>query len=425
MLTLSLIVGIMLALIVIGMPISLAMLLSGTVVFWIKEIPSETIVLRLFNGILKYELIAIPMFIMIGNILAESGLSTRLIAFANSLVGFMRGGMAMVNVVTNMIMAEMSGTGTADAAILSRIFIPEMERIGYDRGFSAAVNSASASLGIIIPPSLPMIILGLYTDTSIVKLFLAGIVPGLLLAMFQIITCYILARSRNYPLGDTFSFKEVWHRFLNAWFVLLIPVCILGPIFSGVATVTEGAEVGLVISLLCGFIYGKLGPRGILRILRLGVRQSAVIMLIVAVSTLISWIFANERVAYKVLDIINTLDVPRWFFLLMMIVFLIILGTFMQSTATIVIVAPLLLPVAKSMGLDPLQYGMIIVLGQALGQQTPPVATVLLTVASVSRVPIEEILPSLGIFLISFVVVMILVTYIPCVSLFVPGLVAR
>jgi tripartite ATP-independent transporter DctM subunit len=423
MTTLLSLLVVMIALIVIGLPISIALLLSGIGIFWAADIPLQTVSIRLFNAVVKHELFAIPVFIVMGNILSESGMALRLIGLANSMVGFMRGGLAMVNVVTGMFLSEMSGASTADAAILGKVFVPSMTRVGYDRGFAAAVTSASASLAILIPPSIPMIVLGLYTDISVAQLFLAGFIPGFLITIFELVVCAIVSRRRNYPIAAKFSIAELFRNLLNCWFVLLVPIVILGSIFTGFATVTESALLGLAITVVGGVFYGKLSFQDFARLTGTGIRQSAVILLIVAASTLVAWVFANEQVASSIIDTVGALPIPAWAHLLWINLFLIILGTFLHGSATIIIVAPLLLPLMTTLGVDPLQFGMVIVVSQAIGQQTPPVASVLLTVASTTSVAMEEILASLWPFLLMFVLVLLIVTFVPTVSTLIPHLV--
>lgn len=422
MTTLSELLLLVFAFVVAGVPISVALLLSGIFIFWLAGIPLETIPIRLFNAVDKHELFAIPVFIVMGNILAESGMALRLIRLADSMVGFTRGGLAMVNVVTGMFLSEMSGAGTADAAVLGKVFVPSMQRVGYGRGFAAAVTSASSSLAILIPPSIPMIVLGLYTDISVAKLFLAGLAPGLLIFVFELITCAIISRRRNFPAGKKFDLKELLRSLLSCWLILLIPVVILGSIFSGFATITESAELGLAITIIGGAIHGRLSLRDFARLISGGIRQSAVILLIVSAATLVAWVFANERVAQSIIAYAGALPFPPYAHLLWIDVFLIILGTFLHGTATIIIVAPLLMPLMAKLGIDPMQFGMVVVVSQAIGQQTPPVASVLLTVSATTGVPVEEILFDLWPFLLAFLVALLLVTFVPTFSTFLPAL---
>lgn len=420
MATVGILVAFLIVFVVVDVPISLAILLSGIAVFILSGIPLITIPIRLFNGIQNYELLAVPIFVIMGNVLSEGGLARRLIAFANGLVGFARGGLAMTDVVTSMFMAEMSGAGTADAAVLSKIFVPSMTEQGYDRGFAAAVTSAASSLAIIIPPSLTMIILGLYADISVSKLFLAGIIPGFLLAAFELVVSYLTARARGYPTSGRFSLSDIWHGLLGSWFVLLIPVVVLGSIFSGIATIVEASVVGLVMTIIGAFWYQRLSLRKVLALVNDGIRLSAIILLIVAASSLVSWIFANQDVAPKVSAFLTTLAVPGWVILLLVDAFFIVVGTFLHGTASVIIAAPIFLPTMRALGVDPVQYGMMVTLSQAIGQQTPPVATVLLTVSAVTETALEEILPWLMLFLLAFVAVLLLVTFVPWFSTFIP-----
>ena len=416
----ALVVGLMLALMALGMPVSLAIILTGAASFWVLHIPAETLTIRLFNGVMNSFLLAVPLLIVMGHILAESGMADRLVAFANSLVGFMRGGLAMVNVVTGLFLAEMSGVGTADAAILSKVFVPPMQRQGYQRGFAAAVTSAAASLGIMFPPSIPLVLLGLYANMSVTALFEASLLPGLLLTLWELAVCALVARRRAYPIAAAFSLREVGRRLADAWFVLLIPVVVVGTIFSGIATITEAAELGLVLTIVGAMVYGRLSLRTIARLFQHGVRQAAVILLLIASATLISWVFANEQVGQHIVTGLSALHWPRWQLLLLVNAFIFVMGIFLHGAANIIIIGPLLLPFMLSIGVAPLHYGMIFLMGQAVGQQT--LGNVLLAVASVTGVPLEEILPDLSYFIAAFIAAWLIVTYLPWMSLTIPHL---
>lgn len=418
MITTLAIIGIMVLLMALGMPVSLAIILTGAASFMVLGIPAGTLTIRLFNGLMNSFLLAVPLLVVMGHVLSESGLAKRLVTFVNSLVGFMRGGLAMADVVTGMFLAEMSGVGTADAAILSKVFVPAMQRQGYPRGFAAAVTSAAASLGIVFPPSIPMVILGLYANISVVQLFLAGLIPGLLLVAWELATCYFVAGRRSFPIAARFDPRQIWSAFLDAWYVLAIPVVVLGLIFSGRATVTEAAEIGLVMTIAGAVIYGKLRLGAVWRLFHSGVRQAAVILLIIAASTLISWVFANEQVGQHIVESITALHWPQWAVLLLVDAFIFVVGIFLHGAANIIILGPLFLPLMTSIGVHPLHYGMMFIMGQAVGQQT--FGNVLLAVASVTRVPIEEILPTLSLFIGAFIAAWLMVTYIPWFSLAIP-----
>ena len=421
MLVLLLLVGLLLLFLFIGVPVSIATLFSGIITFLINGISLETVSIRILNGIGKYELLAVPLFIVLGNLLHVSGLAEKLIGFAKSLVGHFRGGLPMVTVVTGMFLAEMSGAGTADAAVLSKIFIPSMAKAGYPRGFSAAVICGASSLAIIIPPSIPLIILGISANISISKLFLAAILPGMALVLLELFLSYFLSKRYNLPKSSHFSIKQVIGSLKESWFVLLIPLIILGSIFTGFATILESAELGLIVTLIGAIIYGKLNFKTIYQTIINSFNQTAVIMLIVSGSTLISWVFANEQVGEKVVDFISTLHLPDALIFLIVAFFLLVLGTFLHSTATIIIVGPMLVPLMNMLDISLLQYGVVLMLAQGVGQMTPPVATVLYTVSSTGEVPVKEILKYLLPFLLVYFAAMLLTMYIPFLTEFVPA----
>ena len=374
--------------------------------------------LVMFDGATKFPLIAIPLFILAGAIMNSSGISRRLIAFASALLGFIKGGLAMVNIGTSPFFAEISGSAVADVAALGSILIPAMKKKGYPTPFAAAVTSSSATLAIIIPPSIPMIIYAVMSDSSVVQLFVAGIVPGLLGGLLMMAVAYRFAVHYNYPVEEVFQLKRVWVTFKDAAWAFLLPVIILGGIFGGWVTATEGAGLAVVASLFIGgVIYRELDWRHLKQSIIEGGVQTAVVMLLVTASALIGVYLTEAQVPQDLARTISAMTDNRYVVLAMLNVFLLIVGLFLHSAAAIILVVPIVMPLVHQAGIDPVHFGIIVTLNLGIGQQTPPVASVLVTACSVAKADIWEV-SKVNIYFIGVLVTMLMiVTYIPAVPM--------
>lgn len=413
-------------LICVGIPVAFALGLTSIVIFFQGNISFLTMPIRMFNGADNLPLLAVPLFILTGAILGESGIAQRLINFAAALVGFIRGGLAHVNILTSMFFAEMSGSAVADAASLGKIFIPGMKSKGYPEPFSAAVTSASAVIGIIIPPSIPLIIYGSVAGASISALFIAGILPGVLLGISLMVVSYIIARAKSYPVERTFIFSEVWRTFRESCWAFSIPVIILGGILGGIFTPTEAAGVAVLVSLILGFfVYRGLTVRDMKRILLVTVKQTAVVMMLVATCAVLSWYLANEQIPQKIAQSLLEFTHNPYLILLLLNFFILIMGMFFQAAAALILVVPIIMPILSQIGIDPVHFGIIMTLNLAIGQQTPPVATVLITVSAVSELPMMQVFYESRYFLLASVIVLFLVTYFPWIPLYLPSLLVK
>jgi tripartite ATP-independent transporter DctM subunit len=341
-----------------------------------------------------------------------------MIDFASAHVGWMRGGLSHVNVVTSMFMAEMSGSAVADAAVMSKIFVPEMERKGYPRPYAAAITAASATLGIIIPPSIPMVLYAVTTNTSPRDLFLAGIGPGLLLGGAFMITAYIFARLGNHPRERSFQLGVLWTTFKAAFIPLLIPFIVVGGLIAGIYTPTEAAALGVIIALIFGFgISRDLTLRKLYELLIITTRQTATVMMIIAGSAVLGVYLANEQIPQQIATALGGASDTFWVQVVLINLFLLVLGMFLHASAAIIVVVPLLLPLAIELGIDPIHFGIIVCLNLGIGQQTPPVASVLLTVCSATGVRIEQVMHYGKWFIATMFIVLMLVSFIPDISI--------
>jgi tripartite ATP-independent transporter DctM subunit len=406
--------------IAIGLPIAVAILASALVGVYILNghLGFLNAALSVFDGAMSFPLIAIPLFILAGALMNTGGISRRLINFVSALIGFMRGGLAMVNVGVSLFFAEISGSAVADVAAIGSVLIPAMKKKGYSPRMAAAVTSSSASLAIIIPPSIPMILYGALSDTSIVQLFVAGIVPGLLGGFGMMALCYYFAVRYDLPREEAFSLTRLWKAAKDAGWALILPVIILGGIFGGFVTATEGAGLAVIAALVIGgFVYREIDIRLFYHALTDGVIQTAVVMLLVASSAVLGLYLTETEMPQRLAASITTLTTDKFLVLMIINVFLLFVGMVLHGAAAIILTVPIFMPLVHQIGIDPVQFGILLTLNIALGQQTPPVASVLVTACSIARTDIWRTtrtnLPFIGILL----VVLLLVTYVPAVSL--------
>ncbi len=374
--------------------------------------------LVLFDGATKFPLIAIPLFILAGALMNEGGISRRLITFASALLGFIRGGLAMVTIAASLFFAEISGSAVADVAALGSILIPAMKRKGYPTPFAAAVMSSSATLAVIIPPSIPMILYGVMAGSSVVELFVAGIIPGLLGGLLMMAVTYVLAVRREYPVEEVFQLHRVWTTFREAGWALALPLIILGGIFGGWVTATEGAGLAVVAALVIGrLVYRELNWATVRRGMVEAGTQTAIVMLLVATSALLSEHLTVLQIPQQVaVGIVGLTDNP-YLVMALLNVFFLLIGMILHSAAAIILVVPIVMPVVHAVGIDPVHFGLVVTLNLGIGQQTPPVASVLMTACSVAKADIWEVSKVNVRFIAVLLAVLVLVSYVPAVPL--------
>lgn len=408
------VIALLLALIAIGMPIGFALMIAAALSMALTGIDLIMAPIQMFSGVNKVVLLAIPLFIFMGELMGATSISDRIIALARALVGWMRGGLAHVNVVTSMFMAEMSGSAVADAAVMSKIFVPSMEKQGYPKTFAAAVTATSATLGIIIPPSIPMVLYGVTTNTSIKDLFIAGIIPGILLGGSFMVTSYIFARREGHPVDAKFELPRLGAAFRAAAVPLMIPVLVVGGLIGGFVTPTEAAALGAVAALFFGWVMQRdLNLRTVYEIAGTTVRQTSVVMMIIAGSAVLGQFLANEQIPQKIAEGLGGITDDYVLRMLLINVFLLFLGMFLHASAAIIVVVPMLLPLSREMGIDPVHFGVIVCLNLGIGQQTPPVASVLLTVCSATSLRIEQVMGYCKWFILAMFVTLMIVSFSP------------
>jgi len=401
-------------LIAMGMPIGFSLMIAAVLAMAVSDLDIVMAPIQLFSGTNSVVLLAIPLFIFMGELMGATSISERIIRLATALVGWIRGGLAHVNVVTSMFMAEMSGSAVADAAVMSKIFVPTMEKQGYPRSFAGAVTATSATLGIIIPPSIPMVLYGVSTNTSIKDLFIAGIIPGIILGGAFMVTNYIFARREDHPVDQHFKVAKLGEAFMGALIPLMIPVIVVGGLIAGLVTPTEAAAVGVIAALLFGMVLQRdLSARQLYDLMIVTVRQTSVVMMIIAGSAVLGQFLANEQIPQQIAQGIGGVTDSYVGRLLLINVFLLLLGMFLHASAAIIVVVPMLLPLAREMGLDPVHFGVIVCLNLGIGQQTPPVASVLLTVCSATGLRIEQVMRYGKWYILAMFVTLMIVSFIP------------
>lgn len=411
------------ALIFMGVPIAFSMGLSSLIYLYLMDIPFIIIAQKLFTGVNSFVLLCIPGFVLAGNLMNTGGITKRIIKFSNAAIGHIRGGLGLANIVASMIFAGITGTAIADTTSLGAILIPAMEEEGYDVPFSVAVTAASSTIGPIIPPSLPMIIVGTLTGLSVSKLFLGGAIPGVLLGIFLMIVSYIISVKRGYPKDTKKPMNYVVKTFFEAFWALMLTVIILWGILGGFFTPTEASIVASLYALIVGlFVYRDLKVEQLPKIILDTMKTSSAIMLLVGFAATFGWILASEQIPQLVADFILSISTNPIVVLILINILLLFVGMFMETIAALIILFPVLLPVAIKIGMDPVHFGVMAVLNLMIGLTTPPVGVCLFAGASIGKISIAKATKAILPFLAVSLFVLMLVTFIPQITLFLPNL---
>ncbi len=403
------------AMICVNVPIAVALAISGIIGLVATEGLDSlvTVALDMYDGSTKFSLIAIPMFVLAGAIMNAGGITDRLINFIAALIGFVRGGLAMVNIGVSLFFAEISGSAVADVAALGSVMIPQMKKRGYSAPFAAAITSSSASLAIIIPPSIPMILYAVSANTSVEQLFVAGFIPGLLGGAGLMFVAYLFARRYNLPREEMFNVARVKETFWQALPTFALPVIILGGIFGGFVTATEAAGLAVVAALAVGLWYREFDLKQMRRAMLDGGMQTAIVMLLVAASVLMGGFLTRAQLPQELAQQMLSLTDNRYVILAILNVFFLIIGFFLHSAAAIILVVPIVVPLIQAAGIDPVHFGLVVTLNLAIGQQTPPVASVLITACSIARANIWQVSKVNIYFIAVLLTVLLLCTYVP------------
>jgi tripartite ATP-independent transporter DctM subunit len=410
-----------LACLLLGMPVAVTLGVSSLVYLLRSDIPLEVIPQKMFSGMDSFVLLSIPAFVLAGNLMNGGGITDRILRFSNALVGHLRGGLAQTNIVGSMIFAGISGTAAADAASQGAVLIPGMKRVGYSVPYAAAVTAASAVVGPMIPPSVPMIIVGSITGVSVGQMFLAGAIPGLLLGLGMMVPAYILAVRHNHPREPWRGWREVLASGREAVWAMGMMALVLFGIVGGYFTPTEAAVIAVLYAGVVGlFVYRELASRDIPKLVADSAISGAAIMVLVGFANVFGWILAAEQVPQALVELMTSISTERSAILLMMNILLLVVGMFMETIAALMILFPPLLAVAVEAGIDPIHFATFAVLNLMIGLSTPPVGVCLFICASIGRISIWEITQAIWPFLLSNLAVLALVTAIPGVSLWLP-----
>lgn len=408
------------------MPVAYALGLSALIGAWWIDIPFDAVMISVAGGVNKFSLLAIPFFVLAGAIMAEGGMSKRLVAFAGVLVGFVRGGLSLVNIMASTFFGAISGSSLADTASVGSVLIPEMEKKGYPREFSTAVTVSGSVQALLTPPSHNSVLYSLAAGgtVSISSLFIAGIGPGLLLSAVMMTMCLIFARVRNYPKGEVIPLKQALKICVEALWGLMTMVIILGGILSGVFTATESASIAVVWAFFVTmFIYRDYKWRELPKLLHRTVRTLSVVMILIAFAASFGYIMTLMQIPSKITTMFLTLSDNRYVILMCINLMLLVLGTLMDMAPLILILTPILMPVILGIGVDPVHFGMIMLVNLGIGLITPPVGAVLFVGAAIGKVTIENTVKALLPFYCALFLVLIAVTYIPAISLWLPSMV--
>jgi tripartite ATP-independent transporter DctM subunit len=410
-------------LMLIGMPVAFAMGLSALIgALWI-DIPIDAVMIQIAAGVNKFSLLAIPFFVLAGAIMAEGGMSRRLVAFAGVLVGFIRGGLSLVNILASTFFGAISGSSMADTASIGSVLIPEMARKGYPRDFATAVTVSGSVQAILIPPSHNAIIYSLAAggSISIAALFVAGVLPGLLLGLTLATLCMVIAKKKNFPRGERIPLRQALKICVDAMWGLMTMVIILGGILSGVFTATESASVAVIWAFFVTmFIYRDYKWADLPKLMHRTVKTLSIVMILIGFAAAFGYIMTLMQIPQQITTLFTGVSDQPWVILLMINVLLLLLGTLMDMAPLILIMTPILLPVAVSIGVDPVHFGMIMMVNLGMGLITPPVGAVLFVGAAIAKLPIEQVTKALFPFFGAMLFVLGMVTYVPFISLWLP-----
>jgi tripartite ATP-independent transporter DctM subunit len=413
-------------LLVFSVPVAWSIAISSllTIMVSVPFLPSLTTVSqRIATGLDSFALLAIPFFILSGQIMTEGGIASRLISFAKTLVGFLPGGLALINIISAMLMGSIAGSAMASASAMGSILGPEMEKEGYSKEFGVAVNITSATTGLVIPPSNVLIVYSLASGgVSVAALFLAGYIPGILTGLFLMIVAMIWSKKNNYKVGKRSTLKEVFTEFINALPSLFLLVIVVGGIIGGIFTATEASAIAVLYTLVLGFIYRELTVKEMPKVLLESIEITAIVMLLIGASMCMSWVLSFENIPQDISTFLLGISDNKIIILLIINLILLMVGIFMDMTPAVLIFTPIFLPVVTSLGMDPTHFGIILVLNLCIGLCTPPVGSVLFVGVGIANTTITKVIKPLIPFFIVMIFSLFLVTYIPALSLFLPEL---
>ena len=406
-----------------GVPVAFAIGIAAVGAIIARNVPLTVVDQRMFTQIDSFAMLAVPFFILAGNLMDKGGISSKIVNFATDVIGHIRGGLAMVSVIASMFFGAISGSAQATSAAIGSILIPAMERHGYGKPFAAALTATAGPLGVIIPPSIPMVIFASAANISIGKLFLGGYLPGIFIGSGLMLICYASALRNNYRAEARAPLVRMLKSFLDSAWALFMVVIIMGGILGGFFTATEASVVAVVYAVFVGkFVYRKLRFGEIPDILYRSAMITASVMFCVASTNILAWILTREQIPRMIADAMLAVTANKYVILLMINILLLILGTILDATPAIILTAPILLPVVKTFGMDSVHFGLVVVANLAIGMSTPPVGITLFVSSGISGVPISKMIRPLIPFWIVMLIFLMVLTYVPALTMFLPGL---
>lgn len=407
-----------------GVPISMSIGLATAISLIVSGHTSFFFIMpqQMVEGVDHAALLAIPFFILAGNLMNASGMTDKIFDFATAVIGHVRGGLAQVNVLSSMVFAGISGAAVADCAGLGTVEIKAMSERGYKRSFAAAITAASSAVGPIIPPSIPLVIYAYIAGTSVGRMFLGGMLPGIIIGLSLMVTNYILSFKHNFPSLPRAPLRKILRSALDGIVALISPMIILGSILTGVVTATESGVLASIYALIVGLIYRRLTLRNLWSALYETMMMTTVIMFIIAFATAMGWLFAYEQIPQKVAESMLTLTSNKYIFLFLLITFLVIIGCVLEGIPALLITLPVLLPLADQFGIDRVHFGLIVVYGLLIGIVTPPMGIALYIMVEVAEVSFEEIVVAVLPYLIPLIAVLFLITYVPQITTYIPNI---
>lgn len=408
-------------LLLLGVPVGFTIAIAAFVTLVAGDVPALMMVQRIFTAQDSFSLIAVPFFILAGDLMSKGAVSKVLVEFAESLLGWIRGGLTIVSVLAGMFFAAISGSGAATTAAVGATLIPELEKRGYHVDKSAALIAAAGTIGVVIPPSVPMVLYAVIAEQSVNTLFRNGFIPGITMGVILIVIALVEARKLNYPKGTPLSVKNVLRTFLHAIWGILMPLIILGGIFSGYFTPSEAADVAVIYSIIIGFfVYRDLTPKGLMEIMKNSAKTSSVIMLIIGFSGPFGWVLANWKIPEMISKAVLSVSSNTYIILFLIGLIILVAGVFMETSSAIILLTPVFLPLVKAMGVNLVHFGVVFAVGLAIGMITPPVAINLFVASGITGLPMTKISKAIIPYLIGLIVVFFVILYAPLAF---PGLI--
>ena len=409
-------------LLLLGVPVGFTIAIAAFITLVAGDVPALMMVQRIFTAQDSFSLIAVPFFILAGDLMSKGAVSKVLVEFAESLLGWIRGGLTIVSVLAGMFFAAISGSGAATTtAAVGATLIPELEKRGYHVDKSAALIAAAGTIGVVIPPSVPMVLYAVIAEQSVNTLFRNGFIPGITMGVILIVIALVEARKLNYPKGTPLSLKNVLRTFLHAIWGILMPLIILGGIFSGYFTPSEAADVAVIYSILIGFfVYRDLTPKGLMEIMKNSAKTSSVIMLIIGFSGPFGWVLANWKIPEMISKAVLSVSSNTYIILFLIGLIILVAGVFMETSSAIILLTPVFLPLVKAMGVNLVHFGVVFAVGLAIGMITPPVAINLFVASGITGLPMTKISKAIIPYLIGLIVVFFVILYAPLAF---PGLI--